>query len=212
VEMFDEGAEALLAGTKEVFGFLALSDIANNNEGAAGAIEIDERGVHLPDAELAGLGAVVELDVANLTGFDQVSKDRRALVRIDPKIHFAGSFVEGFLAGIAGEASEAIVDFDVRAIGEGVDAEGVRAGAKCGGKHLLRAVEGFFGVEQVVRNAALLAIGEDKPRRGTNDGSGNSKPGEDQLFASNGAAHEDHEKGNDNGEDLGGDQVADGGR
>jgi len=71
-------------------------------------------------------------------------------------------------------------------------------------------MEGSFGVEQVVGDAALAAIGEDEAGGGTDDGGGDGDPSEGQLFTSDGTPHEDDEERDGNRENLGGDKLADG--
>lgn len=210
VEVANEGAKTFLAGAEGFFGFLALSNVTNNDERAALASEIDERGVHLADAGLAVLGAEVKLKVADFASSRKGVERDLALGVVHPEIHLAGSLVEDFFAGVASETREAIVDFDIGAVGERVDAEGVGTIAKGGGERLLRAAEGHFCGEQVVSGAKLLAVGEDEPRGGADNGGGDSEPSEDQLFTGYGAAHEDDEEGDNDGENLSGEEFADG--
>lgn len=179
VEVADQRAEAFLARAKDVFGLFALGNVANDDKRIALAFEGDEGGVHLADAELAGLLAELELHVADVAGFDKSCENGVAVRRVDPKIHLAGSFVDSFLASVTGKASEAIVNFEVGAVGEGVDAEGIGAAAEGGGKHLLGEAEGLFRGEQVLGGDTLAAVREDKTNGRTGDGSGDGEPGKE---------------------------------
>ena len=177
VEIADQRAEAFFVGTEEIFGLLALSNVANDDESAALALDVKERDVHQADANTAILGAKKKLDIAGLSGGGKAGQDVIALRGVDPKIHLAGRLAEGFLAGVAGKTGEAFVQFEVRAVGERVDAESVGAIAKGGGKDLFGAAEIFFGFEEIIRDAALLLIGEDQSDRRANDGGGHGEPG-----------------------------------
>lgn len=53
MDVLDKGTEALFVGAKEVLGGPALCDIANNDEGAALAIEIEQSTGHVAKANLA---------------------------------------------------------------------------------------------------------------------------------------------------------------
>lgn len=182
MEVLNERAETLLAGAEDVFGFLAGSDIANNDESAGAGIELDEGSGHETDASLPGLGAEVELDVANVAGLGDGSENLGAIRGIDPKTHLAGSLAEGVVACVAREAGEAVVDLEVRAVGEEINAEGIGAGAEGGGKHLLGTAKSLFGAEQVAGDAVLLAIGEDETGGRTKNGSDDGKPTKKELF------------------------------
>jgi len=118
--------------------------------------------------------------------------------------------VKNFFAGVAGETREAIVEFDVRTVGEEADAEGVWAIAKSGGEELLRVTKGFFGVEKMLGEKALAAIVEEEADGGAENGGGDGEPSEERLLAGDGAAHEDHEEGNEDEENLRGDEPGDG--
>ena len=104
---------------------------------------------------------------------------------------------------IAGETGVALVEFEIRAVGERVDAESVRAVAESGGKNFFGTAESAFGVEKIFGNAALTTIGKDETHGRADDGGGDDEPGEHDLFAGNGAAHEDDEERDGDGQDLG---------
>ena len=203
VKIANERAEALFAGAEDVFGLLALGDIADDDERTRLAVEFDNGSAHLADADLAGFGAETKFEVADVAGFAEARKNQVAPVEIHPKIHLRGGFAEGFLAGEAGETGVALVEFEIRAVGERVDAEGVRAIAESGGKNFFGAAESSFGVEKIFGNAALTAIGEDETDGRADDGGGDDEPGEHDLFAGNGATHEDYKEGDGDGQDLG---------
>jgi len=199
MEVADEGAETLFAGAENVFGFLALGDIANDDERTVAIAEFNDGSAHLADADQTGFGAEAKFEVADMLGAIEGGEDLISMLRIDPEIHLARSPAKGFFARIAGETGEAVVDFEIGAIGERVDAEGIGAIAKGGGENLLRAAESAFGAEEIIGDATLTAIGEDEANGGTENGGGNGKPGKEQLFAGNGAAHEDNEKRDSDG-------------
>jgi hypothetical protein len=205
----DEVAEALLAGTQDIFSFLALSDVADHDERAALAADINEGGIHLANAEAAVFGAKAKFEIANLAGGRECGEHFITLGEINPKIHFAWSFIEDFLAGVAGETGVAIVEFEVRTVGEGINAEGVRTVAESGGEDLLRGAERFFGVEQVIGDPSLLAIGEDEANGRADHRGSDGEPCKEKLFTGDGAAHEDNEKRDSDGENLSNEEIAD---
>jgi hypothetical protein len=208
VEILHEGAETFFAGTEDVFGFLARGDVANHHEGTHAAIEFEEAGGHMANANLTGFGAEVEFDIADVAGLIEAGENRGALGGIDPKVHLTGSLAEGFFAGVAGEPREALVEFEIRTVGIDIDTEGVRTGTESRGERLLGAAKGLFGVEQVVSNVTLPAVGEDETSRRTEDGGGDGKPSKKELFARNGASKEDDEKGQTHRKELGSEEIA----
>jgi len=203
VEIFDKGSETFLAGAKQVLGFLALGNVANNDEGAELVVNWNDGGAHLADADLARLGTETKFEIADMAVGGKSGKDLIATSDIHPKVHLARSLAEGFLTRMSGEASEAVVDLEIGTVGERIDAKGVGAVPEGGGKDFFGTAKSAFDIEEVVGNALLAAIGEKQANGRTDDGKGDREPGEDYLFASNGAAHEDNEKGNGDGEDLG---------
>ena len=66
VEIANEGTETLFAGTENFFSFLALGDVADDDQGAALFAEIDDGRAHLAEANLAGLGAEAEFEFAEM--------------------------------------------------------------------------------------------------------------------------------------------------
>ena len=203
VEIFDEGAEAFLAGTEDFFGFLAVGNIAHHDEGTGSSAVVDERGGHIAEADFAGLFAEAEFGVANEASFGELREDDGALGRIDPEVEFARALADSVFARVAGKRGEAIVDFEIRAIGKGIDAEGIRAGTERGGEGLLGAMKSLFGFEEMVGDLLLLLIGEDETNRRGKDGSSDGEPGEKEVLARDGVAHKDDEEGEGGGQELG---------
>ncbi len=194
VEIANERTETFFTGTEDVFGFLALRDVADDDKGATLIAEVNDGSAHLAEANLAGLGAETEFEIAEMGGAMQEGESFVAAIEIDPEIHLARSLAKDFFAGVTGETGEAVVDFEIAAVGKGIDAEGVGAVEEGGGKDFFGAAEGAFGVEKIVRDTALAAIGEDEADGGTKDGGSDGDPGEEQLFAGDGAAHEDDDE------------------
>jgi hypothetical protein len=120
----------------------------------------------LAEANLAGLGAKAEFEIAEIRGAIQKGESFISAIEIDPQIHFARSFAQDFFARIPGETGEAVVDFEIPAVGKGIDAERVRAVEEGGGEDFFGAAKSAFGVEQIVCDTALAAIGEDEANRG----------------------------------------------
>jgi len=210
MKALNEGTEALFARAEKFFGGLAFGDVADHNQGAAPAVDIKEGAGHLPGAELSGLGAIAELALMKFASFHKLRDHLGAPGGVFPETDFAGRFVQGFLAGVAGKAGKTIVDVEEGAVGKDVDSEGVGTGTKRGSEHALRAAQSFLGVEQVVGDAALPAVGEHEAGGGTDDRGGDGDPSEGQLFTSDGTAHENDEERDGNRENLSGDKLADG--
>ena len=211
VKIANERTETLFAGAENVVGFLALGDVTNDDEGAALITEVDDGSAHLAEANLAGLGAETEFEIAEMRGAIQQGESLIAAIEIDPEIHLPRSSAEDFFARVSGETGEAVVDFDIRAVGKGIDAEGVGAVEKGGGEDFFGAAEGAFGVEKIVRDTALAAIGEDETNGGAEDGGGDGKPSEEQLFAGDGAAHKNDDERRGDGKNLRGHHGAEAG-
>ena len=129
-----------------------------------------------------------------MAGFAKCGENLISAFEIDPEVHLAGRLAESFLAGISGEPGIALVDVEIRAVGERIDAEGVRRIAKRGGKNFFGRAERAFRGEEIVGDAALAAVGKNQADGGAQDRGGDSEPGEDGLFAGDGPAHEDDEE------------------
>ena len=209
MEALNERTETLFVGAEKFFGCLAFGDVADHNQGAAPAVEIEGRRTFAR----CGAGRTwcdSGTRSHEVRQFPQTSRPSRCAGGVFPETDFAGRFVQGFLAGVAGKAGKTIVDVKEGAVGKDVDSEGVGTGTKSGSEHALRAAQSFLGVEQVVGDAALPAVGEHEAGGGTDDRGGDGDPSEGQLFTSDGTAHENDEERDGNRENLSGDKLADG--
>ncbi len=110
MKIFDEGAETFFALSEGVNGGALLGDIADDDQGAAAAIEFEEGAGELAGAKLAGFGLERELDVADFGAFAELRENVGAQAGFCPEIKLERSFAEDFLAGIARKASEPFVD------------------------------------------------------------------------------------------------------
>src|SRR5208282_824257 len=183
VEIFDERAETLFAGAEEFLRGLAFGDVADGDEAAPPAVEIKQSAGHLPDADEAGFGAITKLAFPKFAGLHELQENLSAAAGIFPEIHLAGSFAKSVFASVAGETCKAIVDVEVRAVGEDVDGHGIWAGTKSGREHALGTAQSFLGFEQVVGNHKLFAVGEVEAYGGAQNGGGHGEPSEGKLFA-----------------------------
>src|SRR5579864_7987489 len=68
--------------------------------------------------------------------------------------------------------------------------------------------EGPFGFEKLLRDAALLAIGENEADGGADKGSDDGEPGQGELVPGEGTPHDEDEKGNDDGKAVGDGKIA----
>jgi hypothetical protein len=86
VKVFDEGAEAFFAFAKGINGAVLIGDVADDDESAAAAVEIEKSARQLPGAKQAGFGLKGEVDVANFLTFAEMKEDFRAARGFRPKI------------------------------------------------------------------------------------------------------------------------------
>ena len=86
VEIFDKGTEAFFAFAKGINGAVLIGDVADDDESAAAAVEIEKSARQLPGAKQAGFGSKGEVDVANFLTFAEMKEDFRAARRFRPKI------------------------------------------------------------------------------------------------------------------------------
>ena len=140
-----------------------------------------------------------------------MGEDFSSARRLGPDLEFERGLADDLIPGIAGDAGEAVVDVEVRAVGKNVNGEAVRAETKSGREEMLGVGEGAFGLEKIFGNAALFAIGEDEADGGAEEGSRDGDPGNGKLIAGQITAHEEDEKGNDDGEAVGDSEIAEGG-
>src|SRR5580704_4324875 len=208
VKIFDEGAEAFCAFSEGVGGAALLGDVADDDESAAAAIEVEKGTGKLAGAKMPGFGLERELHVTDFSVFAELRENAGTQGWFDPEIQFEGSFADDFLASVASEAGETVVDVEVRAIGENVNGKTVGAGAEGGREQVLGVREGTLGFEKFIGDAALLAVGENQANAGANEGSGDGDPGNGKLIAGNGASHEEDEKGDCDGEAVGDGEIA----
>ena len=212
VKVLHQRAEAFLASAKDIFGFLAGGYVTHDDQGAGAGVEFNERGGHQADTNFSGLGAETKLDVANVAGTGDRGTNLGYVGRVDPEVELGRNLANGFFAGVTGEASESLIDFEVRTVGKDVDAESIRTRTESGGKHFFGAAQGLFGAEKVVGDDALFEIGENEANGGTDDRSGDGKPTDQELLASDTISHEDDEERKANGKKLESKEVADASR
>ncbi len=137
VKVLDERAEALFVGAEQLFRGLALGDVANDDQGTRLTVEIEQSAGHVPNADEAWFRAKTELAFLKFARAHEFRENLRSSGRVFPEAQIGGSFLQNFLAGVAGEAREAVVDVNIAAVGEKVDGHGIGAGAKSGGEHAL---------------------------------------------------------------------------
>jgi len=101
MKALNEETEALFAGAEKFFGGLAFGDVADHNQGAAPAVEIEKGAGHLPGADLAGLGAEAKLPFVKFAGLHKLREQLGAAGGIFPNIHLGGRFVKDFRARVA---------------------------------------------------------------------------------------------------------------
>ena len=101
MKALNEGTEALFARAEKFFGGLAFGDVADHNQGAAPAVEIEKGAGHLPGADLAGLGAEAKLPFVKFAGLHKLREQLGAAGGIFPNIHLGGRFVKDFRARVA---------------------------------------------------------------------------------------------------------------
>jgi hypothetical protein len=208
VKIFDEGAEAFFAFSEGVGGAALLGDVADDDESAAAAIEVEKGTGKLAGAKMPGFGLERELHVTDFSVFAELRENAGTQGWFDPEIQFEGSFADDFLANVAGEAGETIVDVEVRAIGENVDGETVGAGAEGGREQVLGVGEGALGFEKFIGDVPLLAVGEDKADGGAEKSGADGEPGNGKLIVGQVAAHKEDEKGDCDGEAVGDGEIA----
>jgi hypothetical protein len=166
VNVVDEGAEALFAIANQFFSGLAIRDIADDDQRTLAAVESDQRAGKLSGAVLPGFCTENKFQIVDFAVLPEVLKELLAGGRRDPEAEVDRIFVENFLAGIASELRITVVDFEIISLGKRADGEAVWTIAEGGEKYLLGAVQGPFGGEEIIGDAALAAIGEDEPDRG----------------------------------------------
>ena len=123
---------------QRLLGLEVTGDIGGGGYQASPAVDVDKLGGEEHPVDLATLHPELVLFITDTPLFLQLFHHAVAFPGVDPHVELRGTPADDLLAGVSGQPGKAIVDLDENAVLEGIDGNGVRAGAEGLGELLLR--------------------------------------------------------------------------